>query len=134
MFRQDPCPPWAFHRGGDSIARKKWGRGGSSRAQQRGRGAPNATKSRGSRERVASKSKAGELPARRAHEPPTLRGAPIPHDPPLGHSRFCSAKGRCVVVKARKDSFPMSQSSNPGTWPWRLAQKSRCWSFRSTIS
>lgn len=27
----------------------------------------------------------------------------------------------------------MSQSNNPGTWPWRLAQKSRCWSFRSTF-
>lgn len=58
-------------------------------------------------------------------------GAPIP--PRSRHSRFCSAKGRCDVVKARKDSFPMSQSSNPATWPWRLAQKSTCCSFRSTV-
>ena len=28
-------------------------------------------------------------------------------------ARFCSAKGRCDVVNARKDSFSMSQSSNP---------------------
>ena len=28
-------------------------------------------------------------------------------------ARFCSAKGRCDVVKARKNSFSMSQSSNP---------------------
>ena len=26
--------------------------------------------------------------------------------------RFCPAKGRCDVVKARKNSFSMSQSSN----------------------
>ena len=131
-----PLPSPGFRsRRGLHCPLEKVGVGWELRGSAKGaRGPVTRHTSRGSWGRVASESKAGELPVRRAQEPPTLRGAPIPHDPPLGHSRFCSAKGRCVVVKARKHSFPMSQSSNPGTWPWRLAQKSRCWSFRSTIS
>lgn len=72
----------------------------------------------------------GRAPQRPARTPPPP-ATPLPHS--AGHSRFCSARGRCAVVKARKDSLPMSQSSKPGTWPWRLAQRSRCWSFRSTF-
>lgn len=65
----------------------------------------------------------GPNPARRALPSPAL----------TRYSRFCSVRGRCAVVKARKDSFPMSQSNSPGTWPWRLSQKSRFWSLRSTF-
>lgn len=67
---------------------------------------------------------------RLAHStPPPPPRAP----PPRPHSRFCVYRGRWDVVKDRKHSLPMSQSSKPGTWPWRLAQKPGSWSWRSTV-
>lgn len=63
-----------------------------------------------------------------------LDAAPPPRaPPPRPHSRFCVYRGRWDVVKDRKHSLPMSQSSKPGTWPWRLAQKPGSWSWRSTV-
>lgn len=53
--------------------------------------------------------------------------------PPQPHSRFCVDRGRYDVVNDKKHSLPMSQSSKPGTWPWRLAQKSGSWSLGSTL-
>lgn len=51
----------------------------------------------------------------------------------LYRASFCSASDKCVVVKVKKHSLPISQSSKPGTWPWRLAQKFRSWNLGSTF-
>ena len=130
-----PCLPWASSRGWGPLASwKKLGGGGrgaakrasSPESQHRHAGLVTGSPAAGRR----SSSRSLRPGARERPRQPSRR--PSPHPGP-GHSRFCSAKGRCDVVKARKDSFPMSQSSNPGTWPWRLAQKSTCCSFRSTV-
>lgn len=108
-------------------------RGGAG-AQQRGQGVQNRNIVTGPVRAGGEEVQAPEPRAWRAHErPPQPSWRAHPPRPRPGHSRFCSAKGRCDVAKARKDSFPMSQSSSPGTWPWRLAQKSTCCSFRSTV-
>lgn len=113
------------------------GQGGGARSAQGPRGPRNRSglQARGQNPRWGAGVRGLSAPARQQpsaprgpHPPPAT---PLPHAP--AHSRFCSARGRCAVVKARKDSLPMSQSSKPGTWPWRLAQRSRCWSFRSTF-
>lgn len=112
---------------------RKWSGGGVSSPQQRGRRAPKLCAIAWGRPQRGGGGKLGRPLARLSRAPPPgrlTRPSPLP---PTRHSRFCCAKGRCVVVQTRKHSFPMSQSSNPGTWPWRLVQKSRHWNFRSTF-
>lgn len=73
---------------------------------------------------------------------PSLWGLGIPSWGTIGGSiteslymaRFCSVKGHCSVVHGRKNSFPMSRSSSPGTWLWKLYQNSGFFSFRSIFS
>lgn len=112
-----PCLPWASSRGWGPLASWKKLGGGGRGAAKRVR-SPESQHRNGAREGGGKEVKEPEPPASRAREgpPQPSRRAHPPHPGP-GHSRFCSAKGRCDVVKARKDSFPMSQSSNPGTWP-----------------
>ena len=135
VFRQAPAfRGLPVEAGAPSPLGKSWGGGGrgaakrasSPESQHRHAGLVTGSPAAGRR----SSSRSLRPGARERPRQPSRR--PSPHPGP-GHSRFCSAKGRCDVVKARKDSFPMSQSSNPGTWPWRLAQKSTCCSFRSTV-
>lgn len=130
VFRQAPASRGLPVEDGAPLA--SWEKQGPSSGAAKGARSPESQHRNGAREGGRggesrspglARPRAPPQPSRRAHAP----------RPRPGHSRFCSAKGRCDVAKARKDSFPMSQSSNPGTWPWRLAQKSTRCSFRSTV-